>query len=67
MGRAPGPRRSPFQVDEDAALTELEQAWTAGGYHGFGADRGTWSAISSSGEVLTGSLSCCGTPARCSR
>jgi hypothetical protein len=54
MGRAPGPRRSPFQAGEDAALTELEQAWTTGGYHGFGADHGTWSAISSAGQVLTG-------------
>jgi hypothetical protein len=47
-------RRGPFAVNEDAALAELEQAWAPGGYHAFGADGGTWSAISSAGEVLTG-------------
>ena len=55
MGRAAGPHRSPFQVDEEAALAELEQAWTSGGYHGFTADGGTWCAITSAGQVLTGS------------
>ena len=49
-----GQRRAVFAVDEDAALAELEEAWADGGYHGFSADRGTWSAISSAGEVLTG-------------
>ena len=43
-----------FAVDEDAALAELELTWAAGGYHGFSADDGTWSAISSAGQVLTG-------------
>jgi hypothetical protein len=47
-------RRGVFAVDEDAALAELELTWAAGGYHGFSADDGTWSAISSAGEVLTG-------------
>ncbi len=51
---AEGQRRDPFAVDEDAALAELELAWADGGYHGFSADGGTWSAISSAGEVLTG-------------
>jgi hypothetical protein len=56
MGRAAaasGPR-APFAVDEDVALAELELAWADGGYHGFSADGGTWAAISSAGEVLTG-------------
>jgi len=47
-------RRGPFDVDEDAALAELELAWADGGYHGFSVGDGTWSAISSAGEVLTG-------------
>ncbi len=47
-------RRGVFAVDEDAALAELELTWAAGGYNGFSADDGTWSAISSAGEVLTG-------------
>ena len=46
-------RGGPFAVDEDAALAALEEAWAAGGYHAFGADQGIWSAISSSGDVLT--------------
>ena len=56
MGRAAaasGPR-DPFAVDKDAALAELELAWTDGGYHGFSAEGGIWAAISSAGEVLTG-------------
>ena len=45
-------RRRVFEVDEDAALAEL--AWAYGGYHGFCvAEHSVWSAISSSGEVLT--------------
>ena len=47
-------RRGVFDVDEDRALAELELAWADGGYHGFSADGGPWSAISSAGEVLTG-------------
>ena len=44
-----------FEVDEDAALAELERAWADGGYHGFCVlEHSLWSAISSSGEVLTG-------------
>jgi hypothetical protein len=43
-----------FAVDEDAALAALEEAWAEGGYHGFSADDGLWSAIGSAGEVLTG-------------
>jgi hypothetical protein len=54
MGRAADPHRGPFQVDEEAALAELELAWAAGGYHGFSADGGTWCVISSAGQVLTG-------------
>ena len=54
VGAVPG-RRRVFEVDEDAALAELEQAWADGGYHGFCVmDGSLWSAISSSGEVLTG-------------
>ncbi len=49
-----GQRRAVFAVDEDAALTELELAWADGGYHGFSADGGTWSAVSSAGDVFTG-------------
>ncbi len=47
--------RGVFEVDEDAALTELQKAWADGGYHGFCVlEHSLWSAISSSGEVLTG-------------
>ena len=49
-----GQRRGVFDVDEDRALAELELAWADDGYHGFSAEGGTWSAISSAGEVLTG-------------
>ena len=49
-----GQRRGVFDVDEDSALAELERAWADSGYHGFSADDGLWSAISSAGEVLTG-------------
>jgi hypothetical protein len=51
---AEGQRRGVFEVDEDAALAEIELAWDGGGYHGFSADGGIWSAISSAGDVLTG-------------
>ncbi len=47
--------RGVFEVDEDAALAELEKVWADGGYHGFCVvEHGLWSAISSSGEILTG-------------
>ena len=49
-----GAKRDVFDVDEASALAELERAWADGGYHGFCADGGTWSAISSAGDVLTG-------------
>ncbi len=54
MGTAARQRRGVFSVDEDAALAGLELAWADSGYHGFGAGDGTWPAISSAGEVLTG-------------
>jgi hypothetical protein len=59
MGRAAAAsgisgQRDPFVVDEVAALAELELAWADGGYHGFSADGGTWCAITSAGDVLTG-------------
>ncbi len=59
MGRAAAAsgisgQRDPFRVDEGRALAELELAWADGGYHGFSADGGIWSAISSAGDVLTG-------------
>jgi hypothetical protein len=42
-------------VDRDrVALASLETAWAGSGYCGFSADDGTWSAISSNGEILTG-------------
>jgi len=47
-------RRDVFAVDADRALAELERAWAYGGYHGFSADGGTWYAISSARQVLTG-------------
>jgi acyl dehydratase len=56
MGRAAaasGPR-DPFAVDKDAALAELELAWTDSGYHGFCVEGGIWAAISSAGVVRTG-------------
>lgn len=49
-----GQRRGVFEVDEASALAELELAWDDGGYHGFSAEGGTWCAVSSAGEVLTG-------------
>ena len=49
-----GQRRAVFAVDEDAALAALEEAWADGGYHAFSVDHGTWSAVGSAGEVLTG-------------
>ena len=49
-----GQRRGVFDLDEASALAELEQAWAYGSYHGFSAEGGTWCAISSAGEVLTG-------------
>jgi len=53
--QSPNRPRGVFEVDEDAALAELEKAWADGGYHGFCVLEHTlWSAISSSGEVLTG-------------
>ena len=54
MGTAARQPRGVFGVDENAALAELELAWADGGYHGFSAGDGLWSAISSAGEVLTG-------------
>jgi hypothetical protein len=54
MGTAARQRRGVFAAGENAALAELELAWADGGYHGFTAGDGTWSAISSAGEVLTG-------------
>ena len=60
MGRAAAangasaPPRGPFGVDQDRALAELELAWFECGYHGFTAAGGTWCAITSAGEVLTG-------------
>jgi hypothetical protein len=54
MGTAASQRRGVFSVDENAALAELELVRADDGYHGFSADDGLWSAISSSGEVLTG-------------
>jgi len=54
METAARQRRGVFSIDENAALAELQLAWADGGCHGFSADDGTWSAISSAGEVLTG-------------
>lgn len=54
-GPATGDRqRRVLDRDEDRALAGLELAWADGGYHGFSANGGTWCAISSAGEVLTG-------------
>lgn len=52
---AAGQQRAAFAVDEDAALAALEETWADGGNHAFGVDDELWSAISSAGEVLTGS------------
>ena len=60
MGRAvaanggSAPPRGPFAVDQGQALAELELGWSEGRYHGFTAAGGTWCAITSAGEVLTG-------------
>jgi len=53
-GQAGSQPRGVFEVDEGRALAELELTWAGGGHHGFSADGGTWSAISSAGDVLTG-------------
>jgi len=53
-GSAGAKRRDVFDVDEASALAELELARADGGYQGFSADGGTWCAISSAGDVLTG-------------
>jgi hypothetical protein len=55
MATAARQQRGVFAVDEDAALAELERAWADSGYHGFSVADEIWSAISSAGEVLTGS------------
>jgi len=52
---AAGQWRAVFAVDEEAALAALQEAWADGGYHAFGVEDEFWSAISSAGEVLTGS------------
>jgi hypothetical protein len=49
-----GQQRGVFDVDKDRAVAALELAWADDGYHGFSADAGTWCAVSSAGEVLTG-------------
>ena len=49
-----GQQRGVFDVDKDRAVAALELAWADDGYHGFSADGGTWSAITSAGDVLTG-------------
>ena len=49
-----GQQRGVFEVDEDHAVAALELAWADGGYHGFCAEGGTWSAVSSAGDVLIG-------------
>jgi hypothetical protein len=51
---AGGQQRGAFSIDEEPALAELELAWADGGYHAFSADGGTWCAVTSAGEVLTG-------------
>jgi hypothetical protein len=53
-GAASRQPRDPFAIDQDAALAELELAWSGGGYHGFTAEGLTWCAVTSAGEVLTG-------------
>ena len=57
MGRAAAAsgQRDPFAVNEGRVLAELDLEWADDGYHAFSADGGTWCAISSAGEVLTGS------------
>jgi len=52
--KSTGVQRNPFRVDQDRAQAEFEEAWAAGGYHGFGAEGGIWCAITSVGQVLTG-------------
>jgi len=49
-----GQRRTVFAVDQDVVLAALGEAWADGGYRAFSADHGTWSAISSAAQVLTG-------------
>ena len=53
-GSAGAKRLDVADVDEASALAELERAWAYSGYHGFSAGGGTWCAVSSAGDVLTG-------------
>jgi hypothetical protein len=53
-GNSAGAQRGVFDVDQDHAVETLRLAWADCGYHGFSADDGLWSAISSAGDVLTG-------------
>lgn len=46
--------RPPQPADADAALAVIEMAWAHAGYHGFGEDDGTWSAVGADGTVFTG-------------
>ena len=52
---ADGQQRGVFEVDQERALAELEPARADDGYHGFCAVGGTWCAVTSAGDVLTGS------------
>ena len=56
MGRAAAAsgQRDPFAGGRGRRAGQLELAWADGGYHAFSADGGTWCAVSSAGEVLTG-------------
>jgi hypothetical protein len=49
-----GQRHAVFAADQDVVLAAPGEVWADGGYHAFSADHGTWSAISSAGQVLTG-------------
>ncbi len=54
-GQAGGSQpRGESEVGKGIALAELDLMGAGGGYHGFSAGGGTWSAISSAGDVLTG-------------
>jgi hypothetical protein len=52
---ADGQPRGAFNIDPIPALAELKLTWGDAGYSGFSVDDdGTWSALTSAGDMLTG-------------
>ena len=49
-----GQRHAVFAADQDAVLAALGEVRADSGYHAFSVGHDTWPAISSPGQVLTG-------------